>query len=98
MRIANGGFEVTAFLVENFLDFLLQPIFLCADFRAEGEERTAEHTAEFRFVFNLKSIAVIAVSLKSFQGGNGGGKERIELRPPLLPLPVDGGRCEVGFR
>src|SRR5439155_17849878 len=90
--------QVSAFLVEYFLDFLLQPIFLCADFGAEREERTTEHTAEFSFAFDLKLVAVIAISPKSFQGWKRGRKQRIEFMPSFLPLPVDRCRCQVGFR
>ncbi len=68
----------------DYLDGFLQTRILGANFRAERNQRTAEHMAVFYLDFTLKFIACRIIFLQAFQRRNSGRKmESISSRQSL---------------
>src|SRR5205807_4904974 len=75
VRIANGRFKILALLIEDFLDSLLQTVFLCADLRAQRKQRTAEDASALAPDLSLNTVTVIAIPAEAIERRNCWGKK-----------------------
>src|SRR2546430_2422350 len=73
--IANGRFKILALLIEDFLDSLLQTVFLGADFRAQRKQRTAEDASALAPDLSLNTVRVIAISAEALERRNRWGEK-----------------------
>src|SRR4030095_11731326 len=83
---------------QNFLNFRSQLLLLSADFGAEGEQWTTQHTATLLLHFSLFAIGKLAIVTNSVQRWNSRRKQRIHFCTFILKLSLQGDHREVCLR
>src|SRR5580658_1452261 len=98
MGISNGGLDVSPFVIQNCLNFLLQPVFQGANFGTQSKLGATKDAAIFFLYFLLEFIAKIAIFADSIQGWNHWRKNLVQLRLLGFPTGTERLRRQFGLR